>query len=925
MKNTFLVFFLLLFSFNSWSQSFEIKGNIIEAKTQKKIANVELQIASTNFLARTDAFGNFSIKDLPSGNHQLIISFTGFTTKYLPLYLKEHQVVDLGIISLEEDISSEIQLGLVTLTESDFGDDNSGSESTSGLLQASRDVFQQVAAYSWGQTRFRMRGLDNEYGNVLINGISMNKIFDGRPQFSNWGGLNDATRNQEFIQYSKPSDYIFKGILGTQAIDSRATSLRPGTRVSLLGTNTNYNHRTMITHASGLNTKGWAYAFSASYRGSKEGFFEGTDYSALSLFAAVEKRVNEAHHLNFTAMYAQNSRGKNSPNTQEVIDLKGYKYNSYWGWQNNKKRNSRDKDVNEPLFILSHYWKINEETFLNTNVAYQFGTIKNSRLDYNNAQNPDPIYYRNLPSFYLNQFDKDTNVWTPDMDGAKKAEQNFANQSQIDWDGLYRANSVANRSVYALYADVMQDNQFTANSFLRSQLSSKIGLNAGLTYRNLHSSNFQQMLDLLGGAYFLDTDQYYTKDFSQSDLNNPNRKILNGDKYGYNYIINSNVFEEFAQFKFNYNKVDFYLAQSLGFTSYQRDGLYKNGLYPEDSFGKSKKASFTNFGFKGGATYFVTGNHLLDANVSFYTQAPGIRNSFLNAQLSNSLIKNLSNEEVFASDFSYIVRMPKLKGRATLFYNEIKNTTRVGFYYAEGVGFEDSDSRNEFVSEIATGLNRRNLGIEFGLEYQLTQTIKLTAAANLSQGIYSSNPNVGLNIDGRKEEGLNSFVDLGKAHLKNYRIGGTPQNAYSFGIEYRDPSYWWVGANMNYLTHLFVDVSSLLRTSNFFKNPERAGEPFNDIDLDKARKMLKQEKLNNIFLVNLMGGKSWRVFGKTLGLFAVVNNVFNLTYKSGGFEQARNANYPELLKEQASGTPSFGPRYFHGFGRTFLINLYYNF
>lgn len=57
--------------------------------------------------------------------------------------------------------------------------------------------------------------------------------------------------------------------------------------------------------------------------------------------------------MNLTAIYAQNSRGKNSPNTKEVNDLMGIKYNSYWGWQDGKKRNSRDKDVEEPIVMLS--------------------------------------------------------------------------------------------------------------------------------------------------------------------------------------------------------------------------------------------------------------------------------------------------------------------------------------------------------------------------------------------------------------------------------------------------------------------------------------------------------------------------------------------------------------------------------------------
>jgi hypothetical protein len=37
----------------------------------------------------------------------------------------------------------------------------------------------------------------------------MNKIYDGRPQWGEWGGLNDALRNQEFTLGTAPSDYTF--------------------------------------------------------------------------------------------------------------------------------------------------------------------------------------------------------------------------------------------------------------------------------------------------------------------------------------------------------------------------------------------------------------------------------------------------------------------------------------------------------------------------------------------------------------------------------------------------------------------------------------------------------------------------------------------------------------------------------------------
>ena len=93
--------------------------------------------------------------------------------------------------------------------------------------------------------------------------------------------------------------------------------------------------------------------------------------------------------------------------------------------------------------------------------------------------------------------------------------------------------------------------------------------------------------------------------------------------------------------------------------------------------------------------------------------------------------------------------------------------------------------------------------------------------------------------------------------------------------------------------------------------------------------------------MNIIGGKSWRIDGKTLGFFASINNVLDVTYKTGGFEQARNANFRQLNQDVSSATPAiaatptsnaipanysaFAPKYFYGYGRTYFVNLYLNF
>jgi CarboxypepD_reg-like domain len=909
----------------AWAQqTASVTGKVVDSKTQKPLENVTAMLEGTAVTAQTNAEGIFVFNNVAPGNHELSVSTTGYVAQTFTLEVAEGQTLDLGVVSFEEDITTEQQLSLITITDNDLGDDNSGSENTAGLLQASRDNFQQAAAFNWGMARFRIRGLDNQYGTTMINGVVMNKVYDGRPQWSNWGGLNDATRNQEFTMGSAPSDYTFGNILGTQEINTRASIFRPGARVSFSGTNTNYSWRTMATYASGLDENGWAFVLSASRRWAQEGYWEGSDYSANSFFASVEKKFNDKHSLNFTSIYAQNSRGKNSPNTAEVNNIAGIEYNSYWGWQNGKKRNSRDKDVEEPILMLSHYWNISETTSLNTNVAYQFGHIGNSRLDYQNANNPDPTYYRNLPSYWIGE-------------GYTQDEANslalFNTKQQIDWDKMYQVNqNTANgRSAYALYEDRTDDNTFTANTILRSQLTDRVVLNAGATYKNVKSHNFQKMLDLLGGQFFEDIDNYYTGDFAQSDLNNPNRRVYEGDTYGYNYNLFANVMEGFAQVKFAYSKWDAYIGGNFSHSDYQREGLYRNGLYANNSYGKSSKLNFENYGVKAGATYKVDGRNSIVLNAVHMTMAPTLRNAYPNARLNNISIPGLESEVINSADINYVVRAPRFKGRLSGFYATIENAVETSFFYGEGV-FEGTDA-DAFVAETVTGIDKKMMGGELGFEYQLTSTLKVLGSASYGQYTYSNNPNVSLNNDALaaindntgSEPVLNpnTTVDFGKAYLKNYKLPGMPQQAYSIGLEYRDPKYWWIGANANYLASNYMDVSALLRTENFFQ--DASGVTISDIDEDLARKLLKQEKFDDFYLVNVQGGKSWKVGKQIIGFFASVNNVFDVTYKTGGFEQSRNANYTNLSADLATGSPQFGPKYFYGYGRTYFVNLYINF
>jgi hypothetical protein len=943
-KLIFSTLFVLSFTLLFAQTKTGVTGKVVDSKTQKPMQSVIVTLENTNFTQLTSADGKFLLSNVPMGNQLLHIKSDGHKDQLLQIEISLGKVLDLGVIVLESDITDEQQTNLISITDNDLGDDNSGSETTSSLLQSSRDVFNQAAAFNWGQARFKVRGLDNAYGITMINGVIMNKIYDDRPQYGNWGGLNDATRNQEFTNGSTPSDYTFGGILGTNEINTRASLYRKGNRVSYAATNTNYTGRVIGTISSGTRNDGWAYTISASRRFANNGYFEGTTYSANSFFASVEKKINDKHSLGFTAIYGQNTRGKNSPNTQEVTDLKGEKYNSYWGYQDGRARNSRVKRVEEPIFMLTDYWKISEKTNIKTTIAYQFGKIGNSRLTYQGATNPDPSYYTQLPSSEISYYSN--NVWSPDYVQAQKNQDNFLANGQLDWNHLIFANSHQQsgsvNSMYSLYEDRTDDKLFTANTVISSQLAQNIVFNGGATFRNLQSHNYQNMLDLLGGDYFIDKTLYGVGvNQQQSDLNNPNRNIGVGDTFGYNYNLKSNNIDAFTQFKLVYKKVDFYLSQSFSRAEYQREGLYKNGYYPSNSFGKSDKITYDNFGFKGGLTYKITGRQFLTVNGVYMSKAPSLRNVFNNARLNNNITDGVSNETISSADVSYIVNAPKFKMRLTAYCSKIQNQTETSFFFGDGAGVDDptttANESNAFVAETVTNIDKRNVGLEFGAEYPITSTLKVTASAAYGEFIYDNNPNVSLNIDAlANATNTKPVINYGEAKLKNYKQSGMPQQAASFGLEYRDPKFWYISTNMNYIGSSYIDVAPITRTARFYDDAALSpGVPVSDADIVRGAELLKQEKFKDFTLLNVSGGKSWKIKDYTFGLTVMINNLLDTSYKTGGFEQARNSNFTQLNQDYTphlnpntnvtSVSPIFGPKYFYGYGRTYFVNLYINF
>lgn len=807
---------------------------------------------------------------------------------------------------------------VIILSTSDL-DRDEDKHYISELLQSTSGVFISTAGNIFGSVRFRLRGYESERSSVLINGVILNDPETGYAFDSNWGGLNDAMgKTINTIGFSA-SEIIFGGVGGTNNIILRPTENAASTHITYSGTNSSYRHRTMFTHSTGLVDDNWAMILSGSRRWAQEGYVKGTFFDAYAYLIALEKKYNKSNSFVFSAFDSPSKSALSGIAVQETYDLTGDSYyNPNWGYQNGKVRNARVNSYHKPMLLLTHYGTFGK-TNVTTTAAYSFGKGGTTAINWRNASppawdegsslmwvpgsDPRPDYYRYLPSYYKKTdeytFNKLTNLW--------KDDEYFR---QINWDHFYFANSdeissesEGNRSKYIVEERRNDNSQWLFNSNARHQLNNNIILTGGVNASLFKGFQFKVVNDLLGGDWWKDVDpsaerDYEDEQYYQNDLNNPNQLIKVGDKFGYDYTVNINQANLFAQSEFSYTKVDFFVAANLAYTSFWRTGNMKNGRFPDNSYGNSEKQNFLNYGVKGGVTFKITGRHYLDLNAGYQTKAPYFHDSFISSRVRNHVVDGLKEEHIFAGDVSYIVRTPVVKSKATVFYSEnLDQTWNRSFYH---------EDYNSFVNYIMTGVDSRNIGVELGVEITITPEITVNAVGAWGHYTYSSRPNVTIARDNSDE----LIAESNSVYFKNLKLGGFPQTAASVGFLYNSPRRWFVGGNTNYFGKWYIEANPVRRTEEAMDALVTSDSQWSDL--------LNQQKLNDEFTVDLLVGKSWQLKNNSfiranLSISNVLNNK-SLTVVS--FEQ---------LRFDAQNVNSFPPKFAYMYGTNFFLNLNFSF
>ena len=767
-----------------------VKATVVNRAGRAPIASAVITLSQngeTQATATSDAEGKFLVEGLPNGIYDMKVQAQGFLDANVNVTV-EGYVKDLIFVGMVvEQVVAEVD----DSNYAEFDMEDSGFEDAPSILFESNDPFTNIASYGFSSIRFKNRGYNSESQDVYLAGVRLNDAITGYSPHSLWSGLNEAMRSKETTAGTESSNNGFGGYNGVTDISAMPSSVRPGWRFSALTNSALYRLRLMATYASGQLDNGWSYAFNVSARLGGNDWVNGVYYRNFAYYAGVEKKFGDVHRLSLVTFAAPGQRGAQNSSTQEVYDLMGDNmYNSNWGYQNGKVRNARVRKTFEPVTLLKYTATPNDDLEASATLLWRTGKNGYTALDWYDAADPRPDYYRNLPSYYYMEdadYDRanfEKYAWAKDA-----WQQNIPQYTHLNWDRLYNVNynnRDANgelRSKYVVEQRRVDQNDVNLNGTVKWSPLKMFTLTGGATLKWNRTEYYKMIDDLLGGEYYMDIDQFAERDYAssptmvQNDLDyylaNGQARILRlGDKYGYDYYAHVRSANLWANGDLDLGALKANFGIEAGYTSFWREGLLRKGLFPGldenggefmvdgqsyttyemvngvktpiTSKGKSAVSEFFTYSAKLGLQYHVQGGHRVYANVGYFNDAPTFSQSFISPRTRNSLVPNLETVKTFSTDINYQYSNNGYNVRVTGFFTKIMDQTDMMSFY--------DDSQNSFTNFAMSGIDQRHMGIELGFKVPLpVQGLSVEGALSWGEYIYTSAPRMTQTIDNSAE------------------------------------------------------------------------------------------------------------------------------------------------------------------------------
>ncbi|MBT7623981.1 MAG: TonB-dependent receptor [Flavobacteriaceae bacterium] len=912
MKKLTLMLTALLVSGFCYSQNI-LTGTIVDSEMGKGLPGATVLIKGTSNGVSSDFDGKFEITS--DGPGALVVSFVG----YLSQEIKFEESMDITVSLKVSGLSGITVFGtadfamnrdqavtVTTLTAADI-QERIGNLELPEMLNATPGVYATKAGGAFGDSRINVRGFDSQNTAVMINGIPVNDMENGRVYWSNWSGLSDVVSAMQVQRGLGASKLAISSVGGTINVLTKSTELSEGGRIAAMVGNDGYG-KTVASYNTGEMDGGHALSLLFS-RTAGDGYVDGTMFEGYNYFLGYGWRDSSNKHnvqLIITgAPQTHHQRTGSFFNMALGAQYKQYgiRYNYNHGYLNGQEFNWRKNFYHKPLASINWEYNINETTDLSASVYYSIGRgggtgdigraygyqYASGDLNYNGG-----YAFRNPINGHVN-YDKiysyNSGVSTTFYQGKTAANsKDAATGLFIVNDQDERVNGVKRNGIVRR-ASVNSHNFVGSLINLKKKLNDKFSLDFGVDIRSYKGIHYRRLDNLLGADGYRDFDN---KNYADKSINGKGSAVRTTE-YSSNLGSLWNVFRDtdkeekidyhndglvrwtgaFTQLKYKHNNVAAFLQGAVSNQGFQRIEYFN-----QVGTATSSWKNITGGNVKAGVNYNFDIKSNVYVNGGYYSKQPNFDAVYIN--YSNTLNPDLKNETVTGMEAGYGYVSSKLRMNINVY-----KTTWEDRFLSDGVSVGGNRGTANYY-----GIKQIHSGFEFDGEYQISPFV--TVQGMLSLGNYEYGSDVTADVFNTAREKIGTAT----LFLDGVKVGDAAQTTSRINLKVSPTDLFGFNVSMFSASELYA---------NF--NPEDF-----DTDGDMAMKIPAYE------LFNFGASYKLSIAKEKIYLRLNVNNLFDTHYIA---ESATN-----ILA--SPGDPTWlgvneKNRVFPGWGRTWNLGFTYRF
>jgi iron complex outermembrane receptor protein len=790
-----LLALVIAFSDKAFSQV-TLSGVVRDAMNNETIPGATVLLDTGKGIV-TDIEGQFTF-ELEPGVYSVTINYVGMQ-KYTAVVELNNTPVNLNIalesLTMKEvNIVSDIAIGRRTpIAYSDISSiklkEELGTRDLPLVLNSTPGVYASQTGGGDGDSRINIRGFNQRYVAVMVDGVPMNDMENGWVYWSNWFGLDVVTQKVQVQRGLGASKLSIPSVGGTINVISQGIDQKRKIVVSSEFGN-NLNLRETIGYNSGRLKGNWGITAAVSVR-KNNGWVENLGSKQLFYFLKLQKEFRN-HSFSLSVMGSpqqHNQRNLRQPitfydkeyaaklgiDTNGVVGGYGTNHNLHWGVLNRDRPGDTNKEeiiservnyYHKPTINLRHFWTLGERLSISNMFYGSTGkgggtSLQTALLDENAQIDFQKIYYNNThaPSPFVPVYDLS---YVNDKSQFKSRNWIFAQENNHFWAGVI--------------------------SSFKFKMNKRLDMSGGIDGRYYRTDRYSLMYDLLGGDYAVPNAQ-------GSDPNNPTSKIVReGDIFDYKIRTFVKQAGLFFITEYHKNKLTAFVNVTASVNSYNRTNFFalktSDGKYPTSGW-----KTFEGATIKAGASYNLTDRINIFFNAGNLSRAQMVNTVFVSRSLDE--YQGIKNELIVAQELGFSYNTQDIRICINAYNTNWKNKPVVQPY----------DKGTETYYANIPGMNALHQGVEIELEYSpnalSTDKVKspLTIETVLSTGDWrwTSNGEAIITDQTGLEIGRFAFG------AKDVKVGDAAQTQLSAALRYEPLKGFYIKPRFTWFDNFYSD------------------------------------------------------------------------------------------------------------------------